>query len=78
MMKSQQEIGFAYFTSHEYQISRVADEWLKALKRVGASVVILQSAFDRAVSEDIFRCAIDHNLAPIVHFTDELPLARKF
>lgn len=78
MRKSQQKIGFTYFTSHEYQINRVANDWMKALKSIGSSVVILKSAFDRAVSEDTFLCAIGHNLAPIVHFTDELPLARKF
>ena len=78
MRNLQKDIGFAYFTSHEYQINRVANDWMKALKNIGSSVVILESAFDRAVSEDTFLLAIDHSLAPIVHFTDELPLARKF
>jgi len=78
MPKQAQEIGFAYFTSHEFQIDRHVNEWMKAIHIIGSSVVILHSAFDRAISEDIFQSAIENNLSPIVHFPDELPLARNF
>ena len=78
MTKRPQEIGFAYFTTHEFQINRYVNEWMKAINKIGSSVVILHSAFDRAISEDIFQSAIENNLSPIVHFPDELPLARSF
>ena len=78
MTKITQDIGFAYFTSPKYQINRQMNAWMKTIHQVGASVVIFESAFDRAVSEDAFITALDNHLSPIVHFTTELPLARNF
>ncbi|MEA3328072.1 MAG: hypothetical protein U9R53_12350 [Chloroflexota bacterium] len=78
MTKLPQDIGFAYFTQQKYQIKRHITPWMKAIHEVGASVVIFESAFDRAVSEDAFISALENHLTPIVHFTAELPLARNF
>lgn len=78
MTKLSHDIGFTYFTSPKFQINRNVQDWMKALHKVGSSVVIVKSAYDRAVSEEVFRCAMDNNMSPIVHFSSELPLARKF
>jgi len=51
---------------------------LPVLKQLGASAVVIQSGFDKAIPEDIFLAARDQQLTPVVHFTMELPLARKF
>ncbi len=78
MTKFTQEIGFAYFKTPKYQVNKHITSWMKAIREVGASVVIYESAFDRAVSEDAFIIALENHLSPIVHFDAELPLARNF
>ena len=78
MTKLTQDIGFAYLTTSKFQIHRQVSAWMEAIHQIGASVVIYESGFDRAISEDVFISAIDNHLSPIVHFPAELPLARNF
>ncbi len=78
MARLKQNIGFAYFTSQEYLIRKRVETWFPILKRLGGSQVLLESGFDRAIPEDVFQTATANGLEPIVHFRDELPLARQF
>lgn len=78
MAKNKQNIGFTYFTSQEYLIRKRVETWFPILRQLGASQVVLESGFDRAIPEDVFQTAKKNGLEPIVHFRDELPLARQF
>lgn len=73
-----QEFGFTYFSSPEYLVSKKVNAWLPICGELGASVIVFQANFNRAIPEDVFLCANDHHLTPVVHFSSELPLARKF
>ncbi len=77
MTKSTLDFGFNYFTSPEYYVKKAIHAWLPVLRGLGASVIVFESSFDRAIPEDVFLCACEHHLKPVVHFTSELPLARK-
>lgn len=72
------KIGFNYFSSPAYLVNKQVRAWMPALHRLGASFVIFQSNFDRAIPEDVFLAAEENDLEPVVHFSSELPLARKF
>lgn len=71
-------IGFTYFTSLNYLVERQIKDWMPALRQLGASSVIFKAGFDRAIPEDAIRHAQENGLESMVHFTEELPLARKF
>jgi len=78
MDRNKQALGFEYFSSPEFLVLKRVRDWLPVLKQLGASAVVIQSGFDKAIPEDIFLAARDQQLTPVVHFTMELPLARKF
>ena len=78
MSENTQELGFIYFSSPEYFVGRKISAWMPVLRRLGASVIVFNGNFIRAIPEDIFLCAKDYQLTPVVHLTSELPLARKF
>jgi hypothetical protein len=78
MTKTNQKIGFSYFTSPEFLVRKRVETWFPILRQLGGSLVVLESGFDRAIPEDVFQSAKNHSLEPIIHFTFELPLARKF
>jgi ribosomal protein L7/L12 len=69
-------IGFSYFTSPNYQLHSQLSDWLPIMKDFGASSVIFQSDFLRAIPEDAFIISRKSGIKPIVHFTSELPKAR--
>ena len=77
MEESLPAIGFSYFTSPNYQLSSQLSEWLPMIKDFGASSIIFESDFRRAVPEDAFMIARQLGMKPIVHFTSELPKARE-
>jgi len=70
------KIGFSYFTSPNYQLHSQLSDWLPIMKDFGASSVIFQSDFLRAIPEDAFIISRESGIKPIVHFTSELPKAR--
>ncbi len=78
MDKNIRKLGFIYFENPKYVVKKQVDTWLPALKRLGASYVIFKAGFRYNISEDVFICAEEHGLEPIVHFKSELPIARKF
>ena len=78
MDRNKQALGFEYFSSPEFLVLKRVRDWLPVLKQLGASAVVIQSGFDKAIPEDIFLVARDQQLTPVVHFTMELPLTRKF
>lgn len=78
MLNAKYKIGFSYFSSPEYLVSKELDTWMPNLSQLGASMVIFSAGFDRAIPEDAFISAGDNGLEPIVHLTSKLPLARKF
>ena len=78
MRKSLQSIGFTYFSTPEYLIRKRVETWFPIMSQLGGTQVILPATFSRAIPEDVFQTAKEYGLEPIVHFTTELPLARKF
>jgi hypothetical protein len=78
MTQSIQEFGLTYFSSPEFYVSKKINAWMPICKKIGATVIVLQANFSRAIPEDVFLCAKDNQLKPIVYFTSDLPLARKF
>jgi hypothetical protein len=78
MSDTKQVFGFTYFASPEYFVSKKISTWMPAISDLGASVIVLHANFNRAIPEDVFLCAKDNQLVPVVQFSSELPLARKF
>ena len=78
MTESIQEFGFTYFSSPKYLVNKKIKTWISTMRELGASVVVFQANFARAIPEDVFLCARDNHITPVVHFSSELPLARKF
>lgn len=78
MENSTLNIGFSYFTSPNYMIGKHLNEWLPFIKQLGASAILFQGDFDRAIPEDAIIAARENGLEPILQFNVELPLARKF
>ena len=78
MRKSIQSIGFSYFSAPEYLIRKRVETWFPLIAELGGTQVILPANFSRAIPEDVFQTAKEYGLEPIIHFTSELPLARKF
>ena len=78
MRKSIQSLGFSYFSTPEYLIRKRVETWFPLMAQLGGTQVILPASISRAIPEDVFQSAKDNGLEPIVHFTTELPLARKF
>lgn len=78
MTNNSVKIGYSYFQTPKYFVKKQVDEWMSALKRLGTSMVLFESNFDRAIPEDVILAAQAFELEPIVHFASELPLARKF
>jgi hypothetical protein len=78
MERNRQALGFEYFSSADYLVQKRVREWMPVLKQLGATAVIFQSGYDKAIPEDTFLAAKEYQLTPVVHFTTELPLARKF
>jgi len=77
MANIRQNFGFSYFTSPKFKVNIVVHEWLSQLRQLGASSLIIRADFDKAIPEDVFVIAQKNGLSPIVHFNNELPLARK-
>ena len=78
MNKYKQQIGFSYFVSPKRFIRKQLLDWMAAIQKSGASMVTFKANFDNAIPEDAFIIARKNGLEPVVHFTSELPLARKF
>lgn len=78
MLNNKYKIGFSFFSSTEYLVSKELGTWMRHISQLGASMVIFSAGFDRAIPEDAFIIARDSGLEPIVHLKSELPLARKF
>lgn len=76
MKETLPKIGFSYFTSPNYQLNSQLRDWLPVLKDFGASSIIFQSEFSRAIPEDVFVIAKELDIKPIVHFASELPKAK--
>ncbi len=71
-----QKIGFTYFNSQNFYLIKELNQWLSALKKLGASSVIFNSDFSKAISEDVFIKVLELDLQPIIHFNTPLPSAR--
>lgn len=78
MSQIPQNIGFSYFSGQEFLVRNKVETWFPIIKQLGATQIVLESGFDRAIPEDVFELARENGLEPIIHFTAELPLARKF
>lgn len=78
MKEKLQKFGFIYFSSPKSLLNTQLYEWLPAIRQLGASSIIFQSDFNRAIPEDPFLIAMEYGLSPIVHFVAELPKARDF
>jgi hypothetical protein len=70
--------GYSYFQKTQYFLQKQVSEWMSSLNKLGASMVVFESTFSRAIPEDVLSIAKENGIEPIVHFTSELPLARKF
>jgi hypothetical protein len=70
--------GFSYFTEPKYFINKQLKVWLPAIQKLGASLVIFESSFSNAIPEDAFIIAQENGMEPVIQFTTELPIARKF
>ncbi len=78
MSQIPQNIGFSYFPGQEYLVRNKVETWFPIIKGLGATQLVLESGFDRAIPEDVFQIARENGLETTIHFTSELPLARKF
>lgn len=78
MSNIQQNLGFSYFSAPEYLIKNRVETWFPILKDLGSKQIIIEAGFDRAVPEDVFQTAYENDQEIIIHFVDELPLARRF
>jgi len=78
MKEKLQKLGFIYFSSPKSLLNTHLYEWLPAIRQLGASSIIFQSDFNRAIPEDPFLIAMESGLNPVVHFVAELPKARDF
>jgi len=76
MKETLPKIGFSYFTSPNFHLNSQLSEWLPVIKDFGATSIIFQSGFSRAIPEDAFSISKELGIKPIVHFTSELPKAR--
>jgi hypothetical protein len=78
MKEKLQNFGFIYFSSKKSFLNTHLNEWIPAIRNLGASSIIFQSDFTRAIPEDPFLIANEYGLSPIVHFVSELPKAKDF
>ncbi|MDF1519924.1 MAG: hypothetical protein RQ728_04405 [Brevefilum sp.] len=78
MREKLQNLGFTYFSTPKSYLNTQLTEWLHAIRNLGASSIIFQSDFTRAIPEDPFLIANEYGLSPIVHFVSELPKAKDF
>jgi hypothetical protein len=78
MKEKLQNFGFIYFSSQKSFLNTHLNEWIPAIRNLGASSIIFQSDFTRAIPEDPFLIANEYGLSPIVHFVSELPKAKDF
>ena len=78
MSDIRQNLGFSYFSAPEYLIKNRVETWFPILKELGSKQIIIEASFDRAVPEDVFQTAYENDQEIIIHFVEELPLARKF
>lgn len=78
MSDIRQNLGFSYFSAPEYLIKNRVETWFPILKELGSKQIIIEASFDRAVPEDVFQTASQNGQEIIIHFVEELPLARKF
>ncbi len=78
MREKLQNLGFTYFSTPKSYLNTQLTEWLDAIRNLGASSIIFQSDFSRAIPEDPFLIANEYGLSPIVHFVPELPKAKDF
>lgn len=78
MSNIRQNLGFSYFSAPEYLVRNRVETWFPILKDLGSTQLILEASFDRAIPEDVFQLAYENQQEIIIHFTGELPLARKF
>lgn len=78
MTKSNQKMGFTYFSSTEQLVNQQLDIWMPSLQANGGAYVVFQGNFDVAIPEDAFVCALSSDLQPFVHFNVVLPSAKTF
>ena len=78
MSENIQKFGFSYFSSPDHMVANQVETWIPTLKGAGASFVVFKSGFECGLPEDPFLLAVENGLDPIVHFTEELPITRKF
>jgi hypothetical protein len=78
MSQTIQNIGFSYFSGQDYLVQNKVETWFPFIKKLGATQLVLESEFDRAVPEDVVQYARENGMEPIIHFRSELPLARTF
>jgi hypothetical protein len=78
MNNYKQKIGFSYFVSPGKFIRKQLRDWMESIQKSGASMVTFRANFNNAIPEDAFIIAQEFGLEPVVHFSSELPLARKF
>jgi hypothetical protein len=78
MNRDKLQIGFMYFSNHKFLINKTLKDWISVLRQLGTSLIIFDSTFTNAISEDAITMAQTNGIEPVIHFTSELPLARKF
>jgi len=66
MTKSNQKMGFTYFSSTEQLVNQQLDIWMPSLQASGGAYVVFQGNFDVAIPEDAFVCALSSDLQPFV------------
>ena len=78
MANIRQNLGFSYFSAPEYLVRNRIETWFPILKDLGSTQLILEASYDRGIPEDVFQLAYENGQEVILHFTGELPLARRF
>lgn len=78
MTKSNQKMGFTYFSSSEQLVDQQLDIWMPSLQASGGAYVIFQGSFDVAIPEDAFIYALRNEMKSYVHFNVILPSAKTF
>jgi hypothetical protein len=71
-------IGFTYFSTPDALVARRINAWMPVLHSLGSDFVIFSSGFKSAVPEDVISSAAQQQMETLIHFREELPLARFF
>ena len=65
--KNNSRLGFHYFPDTIHYRDIDLKFWLPELKSINASWLVLESSFDRAISENFITSLIQSNIEPIIH-----------